>query len=111
MHTSDKGSATVFVAISLTLAVLLHVLLAVFGQQLVNAQRARITARAAAMAAIYQFESGATYVAAKNHAELCAFDDNQLHTEGILVCVGVNGTQRWARATDSWSKPVSTLDE
>ena len=100
-----------FVALALALAVLLHVLLALFGQQLVNAQRARITARAVAMAAIYQFEPGATYVAAKNHAELCAFDNNELHTEGILVCVGVNGTQRWARATDTWSNPVPTLDE
>ena len=100
-----------FVALSLALAVLLHVLLAMFGQQLVNAQRARITARAVAMAAIYQFETGAIYVAAKNRAELCAFDDNELLNEGILVCVGVNGTQRWARATDTWSNPVPTLDE
>lgn len=90
---------------------LLHVLLAVFGQQLVNAQRARITARAVATAAIYQFEPGAAYVASKNHAELCAFDNSELLTEGILVCVGVNGTQRWARATDTWSNPMPTLDE
>jgi hypothetical protein len=95
----------------LALAVLLHVLLALFGQHLVNAQRARITARAVAMAAIYQFEPGARFVAEMNHAELCAFDDNELHTEGTLVCVGVNGTQRWARATDTWSNPMPTLDE
>jgi hypothetical protein len=95
----------------LALAVLLHVLLVLFGQQLVNAQRARITARAVAMAAIYQFEPGAIYVAAMNHAELCAFDESELHTKGTLVCIGVNGTQRWARATDTWSNPMPTLDE
>jgi hypothetical protein len=95
----------------LALAVLLHVVLAVFGQQLINAQRARITARVVAMAAVYQFEPGARFVAGQNDATLCAFNDNSLQNQGVLVCVVVNGTQRWARATDTWSNLVPTLDE
>ena len=98
--------------VALTLAVMV-VLCSVFsrvGNSLIHAERARIVGQASALAAIYGGESASQHIAELNNATLCGFREPTAQHQQFAVCVDVEGIQRLARAVDTWSKPVPTLE-
>jgi len=80
------------------------------GNSLIHAERARIIGQASALAAIYGGESEARKIAQANDATLCGFREPTAQHQHFAVCVDVEGIQRLARAVDTWSKPVPTLE-
>jgi hypothetical protein len=80
------------------------------GNSLIHAERARIVGQASALAAIYGGESASQHIAELNNATLCGFREPTAQHQQFAVCVDVEGIQRLARAVDTWSKPVPTLE-
>jgi hypothetical protein len=98
--------------VALTLAVMV-LLLSVFsrvGNSLINAERARIVSQASALAAIYGGESASQQIAELNNATLCGFREPTAQHQNFAVCVDVEGSQSQARAVDTWSNSVPTLE-
>jgi len=98
------------VALTLAVMVLLCSVFSRVGNSLIHAERALIVSQVSALAAIYGGESEARKIAQANDATLCGFREPTAQHQHFAVCVDVEGIQRLARAVDTWSKPVPTLE-
>ena len=98
------------VALTLAVMVLLFAALSQVGARLINAERARIISQVGALAAVYGGEPTAHEVVQLNHATVCDFHNPANDTALFIVCVDVQGTQRFAHAVDSWTMSVPTLE-
>jgi hypothetical protein len=99
----------VTVALTLAMLVLLLAALSRVGAYLINAERARIISQVGALAAVYGGEPSTREVVQLNRAKVCDFRNPANDTAFFTVCVDVQGTQRSARAVDSWTISVPTL--
>lgn len=80
------------------------------GVKLINAERARIISQVGALAAVYGGEQTAREVARLNYATVCGFRNPANDKAFFVVCVDVQGAQRFAHAVDSWTISVPTLE-
>ncbi len=110
MTRAENGSITPLIAVAMGCCALLMVAIGNVGEQMVNEQRARITADAAALAGIYGGEEAAARLAQHNGGSIVevmdAHDDDVLF--GVVVTVGRHRATAWA--VDTWAPPTSTLE-